>query len=57
MNAFQRRLIYQLVRKEFPDYRAYGRDQGAYMQVELANSVEEAKVRHDGSYSTAWINT
>ena len=45
MNGFQRRLIYQLVRKEFPEYRAKSRDSGAFMKIELADLEEEARVR------------
>lgn len=44
LNGFQRRLIYQLVRSEFPGYRTYGRNEGRFMQIVKTDVKEEEKV-------------
>ncbi|KAI9731260.1 MAG: hypothetical protein M1818_007885 [Claussenomyces sp. TS43310] len=44
LNGFQRRLIYQLVRNEFPGYRAFSRNKGEFMQIEKVDAVKEAQV-------------
>lgn len=44
LNGFQRRLIYQLVKSEFPGYRTYGRNDGSFMQIVKTDPNEEAKV-------------
>ncbi len=44
LNRYQVRLIYQLVRKEFPGYRAFQRNRGQFMQIEKINDQKEAEV-------------
>lgn len=44
LNGFQRRLIYQLVRAEFPKLRVFGRNGGDFMQVEKLDEKKEADV-------------
>lgn len=44
LNGFQRRLIYQLVRSEFPGYRTFGKLDGSFMQVVKTDPEEELKV-------------
>ena len=43
LNGFQRRLIYQLVRSEFPGHRTFGRNDGSFMQVVKTDPEEELK--------------
>lgn len=45
LNGFQRRLIYQLVRKEFPTLRVFARHQSSFMQVEKIDVEREDEVR------------
>ncbi|PQE32278.1 CAF1 family ribonuclease protein [Rutstroemia sp. NJR-2017a WRK4] len=45
LNGYQRRLIYQLVRKEFPEYRCFPRLDGSFMQIEKTNKDRETKVK------------
>jgi poly(A)-specific ribonuclease len=45
LNAFQRRLIYQLVRKEFPACRTYPKNQQTFMRVEKVDLEKEDQVR------------
>ncbi|RKF83476.1 Poly-specific ribonuclease PARN [Golovinomyces cichoracearum] len=42
LTGFQRRLVYQIVRKEFPDLRAFGRSDGDFMQIEKLDLKNEA---------------
>ena len=44
LNAYQRRLIYQLVRIEFPGCRTFARNDGHFMQVEKLDEKKEAEV-------------
>lgn len=45
LNGYQRRLVYQLVRTEFKQYRAFlPRKNADFVQVEKMDSVKEAKV-------------
>ncbi|TVY41998.1 Poly(A)-specific ribonuclease [Lachnellula subtilissima] len=41
LNAFQRRLIYQLVRKEFPNLRTFARNHQTFMRVESLDVKKE----------------
>ncbi|KAI1007377.1 hypothetical protein K3495_g842 [Podosphaera aphanis] len=43
LNGFQRRLVHQLVRSEFPGYRTYSRSDGAFMQVVKIDAGQEAR--------------
>ncbi|KAH6664872.1 ribonuclease H-like domain-containing protein [Halenospora varia] len=43
LNAYQRRLIYQLVRSEFPELRAIAKNDGHFMQVEKLNIENEER--------------
>jgi hypothetical protein len=44
LNGFQRRLVHQLVRNEFPGYRTFARSGGEFMQVEKTDPEKEAQV-------------
>lgn len=44
LNGYQRRLVYQLVRKEFPLCRVFPRKNGEFMQVEMLDPEREEKV-------------
>lgn len=44
MNAYQRRLVHQLVRKEFPKHRVFARNDGYFMQVEKLDVEREENV-------------
>lgn len=48
LNAYQRRLIYQLVRSEFPELRAIAKNDGHFMQVEKLNIENEERVCLEG---------
>ncbi|KAB8289811.1 hypothetical protein EYC80_010444 [Monilinia laxa] len=43
LNGFQRRLVHQLVRTEFPKYRCYPRLDGSFMQIEMINHDTQAR--------------
>ncbi|KAF7857284.1 hypothetical protein EAF04_009525 [Stromatinia cepivora] len=43
LNGFQRRLVHQLVRSEFPQCRCFARLEGSFMQVEMIDHDREAK--------------
>ncbi|KAI9641526.1 hypothetical protein NHQ30_010338 [Ciborinia camelliae] len=43
LNGFQRRLVHQLVRSEFPQYRCFPRLDGSFMQIEMIDHEREAK--------------
>jgi len=43
LNGYQRRLIYQLVRSEFPGYRAFARNEQSFMQIEKLDHKKEAQ--------------
>lgn len=44
LDAYQRRLIYQLVRKEFPALRTFPRNDSSYMRIEKLDLKREAEV-------------
>jgi poly(A)-specific ribonuclease len=44
LNGFQRRLIHQLVRNEFPTLRTWARNDGSFMQVTKLDVKKEAEV-------------
>lgn len=44
LSGFQRRLIYQLVRTEYPGYRTFARNKGQFMQIEKLDPGREAQV-------------
>ena len=44
MNGLQRRLIHQLLKKEYPTYGAEGMNRGSWMQVTKIDPTKEAKV-------------
>lgn len=50
LNGFQRRLIHQLVRAEFPGFRTFSKLNGAFMQIVKSDAEEEIKV----SQSCGW---
>lgn len=52
LNGFQRLLVHQLVRSEFPTYRTFSRSRGEFMQVEKADAATEAKVGSPHNSST-----
>jgi hypothetical protein len=52
LNGFQRRLVHQLVRNEFPTCRTFARSGGEFMQVEKADPVKEAQVSYLRNSST-----
>jgi len=43
LNGFQRRLVHQLVRSEFPQCRCFARSDGSFMQVEMIDHDREAR--------------
>lgn len=45
LNGYQRRLVHQLVRNEFPGYRTFSRNNGDFMQIEKLDKGREAQVR------------
>ncbi|KAH8653092.1 ribonuclease H-like domain-containing protein [Tricladium varicosporioides] len=45
LNAYQRRLIYQLVRNEFPELRVFAKNDGHFMQAEKLDVENEEKIR------------
>ncbi|KAH9210741.1 ribonuclease H-like domain-containing protein [Leptodontidium sp. 2 PMI_412] len=54
LNAFQRRLVHQLVRNEFPTLRTFPRNDGYFMQVEHLDvkKEEEFQKRKDARFNT-----
>ncbi len=44
MNAFQRRIIHQVIRNEFPTLRVFPRNDGYFMQVEKLDVEKEEAV-------------
>jgi poly(A)-specific ribonuclease len=46
LNGYQRRLVHQLVRNEFPGYRCFARRNGEFMQIEKLDKAREARVSH-----------
>lgn len=54
LNGYQRRLIYQLVRAEFPGLRVFGRNNGDFMQVEKLDEKKEAEVCISRAFTTAY---
>jgi len=46
LNGFQRRLVYQLVRNEFPTLQAQARKDGTFMQITEVDDYKEAQVTH-----------
>lgn len=57
LNGFQRRLIYQLIRNEFPLYRCFPRNNGDFMQIVKTDVAKEAKVTLNPSSSRACFLT
>lgn len=45
LNGFQRRLIHQLVRNDFPGHRVFTKNDGESMQIERLDPVQEARVQ------------
>ncbi|KAG4430903.1 hypothetical protein IFR05_013615 [Cadophora sp. M221] len=54
LNGFQRRLVHQLVRNEFPTLRTFPRNDGYFMQVEHLDvkKEEEFQKRKDARFNT-----
>lgn len=46
LNGLQRRLVYQLVRNEFPTCRTFPRSGRGFMQVEMLDTLKEAQVHY-----------
>lgn len=44
LNGYQRMLVHQLVRREFPDYMCYSRNDGSFLQVVKVDPTREADV-------------
>lgn len=44
LTGFQRRLVHQIVRRDFPNLRTYNRCDGDFMQIEKLNVEQEAIV-------------
>lgn len=44
LNGYQRRLVHQLIRNEFPGYRVFSVNYGQFMQVEKIDPIKEANV-------------
>ena len=44
LNLFQRRLMHQLIREEFPALKCINKNDGAFMQVMVLDHEKEAKV-------------
>ena len=44
LNPFQRRLMHQLIREEFPALKCINKNDGAFMQVMVLDHEKEAKV-------------
>ena len=44
LNGFQRRLIHQMVRNEFPTLRTFARNDGSFMQIERLDVKKEEEV-------------
>lgn len=45
LNGFQRLLVHQLVKNEFPGYRSFARNRQSFVQVEKVEPKKEAEVR------------
>ncbi|KAK6582251.1 hypothetical protein PZA11_004659 [Diplocarpon coronariae] len=54
MNAFQRRIVHQIVRNEFPALRVFARNDGSFMQVEKLDQERENNFqkRHAARFNT-----
>ena len=47
LTGFERRLVYQLVRKEFSEYQAFSMEGGRFMQIKKFDSVRESRFQKD----------
>ena len=45
LNGYQRRLIHQLVKNEFPGCRTFARNDKSFMQIEKTDPKKEVEVR------------
>ncbi|CAG8971782.1 hypothetical protein HYALB_00001891 [Hymenoscyphus albidus] len=50
ISSYQRRLVHQLIRSEFPELRTFARDSGAFMQVVKINPKREAEEQQSRSH-------
>jgi poly(A)-specific ribonuclease len=50
LNGFQRRLVHQMIRTEFPAYRTFSRNNGEFMQVEKLDHEREASVNSSQNF-------
>jgi poly(A)-specific ribonuclease len=48
LSGFQRRIVHQTIRNEFPACRTFGRNDGQFMQVEMLDKDKEERVSGDG---------
>ncbi|CZR66890.1 related to poly(A)-specific ribonuclease [Phialocephala subalpina] len=53
LNGYQRRLVHQLIRNEFPGLRTFARNDGSFMQVEKLNL--ERELAYQKSRETAFL--
>lgn len=44
MSSYHRKLVYDLVREEFPGYRCAGRDGGSFMQITKVGDTVQRQV-------------
>lgn len=44
LNGYQRMLVHQLVKREFPDYMCYSRNDGSFLQVVALDPNRELEV-------------
>lgn len=49
LNGYQRMLVYQLVKSEFPDYVCFGRNDGAFLQIVKFDQKREDEVRQSSA--------
>lgn len=56
LNAFQRRLVYQIVRNDFPNLRTFARHEQSFMQVVKVDIVREAEVCFKSLTSTTILS-
>ncbi|PBP26994.1 CAF1 family ribonuclease [Diplocarpon rosae] len=55
MNAFQRRIVHQIVRNEFPSLRVFARNDGSFMQVERLDQEREDNFQKRHAARLRWI--
>src|SRR4051812_30438138 len=56
LNAYQRRLVHQLVRNEFPTLRTFPRNDGYFMQVEHLDVKKEEEVSRHSCLTLGFSN-